>query len=79
MIGGCQTQAELSNDTTRAGMDHILRVSQDWYNHRRGHTARDHLPPLRGDRPDPGVGLITQKIVCHSELGGHLKSYRQAA
>ncbi len=24
-------------------LDHILRVAQDWYNHRRGHTEREHL------------------------------------
>ncbi|WP_425571335.1 integrase core domain-containing protein [Novipirellula rosea] len=28
-------------------LDHILRVSQDWYNHCRDHTARSHLPPAR--------------------------------
>jgi putative transposase len=32
---------------SNAHLDDLLRVSQDWYNHRRGHSARDHLPPVR--------------------------------
>lgn len=60
-------------------LHHILRVGADWYNRRRGHTGRHHLPPIRdGDQP-PTVELCKQKLVCHTELGGHLKSYRPAA
>jgi putative transposase len=60
-------------------LDHILRVSQDWYNHRRGHTGRDHLPPVRDKGTPPAVDLAKHKLVCHTELGGLLKSYRTAA
>jgi hypothetical protein len=36
------------------------------------------LPPVReGDDP-PKVDLKKVRIVCDSELGGHLKSYRAA-
>ncbi len=60
-------------------LNHILRVGADWYNRRRGHTGRDHRPPIRdGDRP-PTVDLARRALVCHTELGGHLKSYRSAA
>ncbi len=60
-------------------LDHILRIGADWYNHRRGHTSRDHLPPLRdGDQP-PTVDLAQHPFVCHTELGGHLKSCRSVA
>jgi putative transposase len=60
-------------------LNHILRVSQDWYNHRRGHTARNHLPPAT-DAPEPQSPAATNEIiVCQTELGGHLKSYRRAA
>jgi putative transposase len=60
-------------------LDHILRVSQDWYNYRRGHTGRDHLPPIRDEGEPPTVDLANHKVVCQTELGGHLKSYRAAA
>jgi putative transposase len=60
-------------------LNHILRVAQDWYNHRRGHTGRDHLPPVRDQDEPPVVDLTNQQVVCYSELGGHLRSYRAAA
>jgi putative transposase len=59
-------------------LDRILHVSQDWYNCRRGHTARDHLPPNRNQGTPVAVDLTKQRLVCHTELGGHLKSYRAA-
>jgi putative transposase len=60
-------------------LDHILRVGADWYNKRRGHSGRDHLPPVRDSDDPPVVDLAKHKLVCHTELGGHLKSYRAAA
>lgn len=60
-------------------MDYILRVSEDWYNLRRGHSGRDHLPPLRDEQEATAVDLKKYKVVCHTELGGHLKSYLTAA
>ncbi|XZE56515.1 integrase core domain-containing protein [Planctomycetaceae bacterium SH139] len=59
-------------------LDHILRVSQDWYNLRRGHTGRDQLPPVRNQDAPSVVDLTKQRLVCHTELGGHLKSYHAA-
>jgi putative transposase len=60
-------------------MDHILRTAQDWYNKRRGHTARDHLPPVRDLDPPLLPAFPTEKIICDAELGGYLKSYRRVA
>ena len=60
-------------------LDHILRVSQDWYNHRRGHSGRDELPPVREKNELSVVDLTKQQLVCHTELGGSLMSYRAAA
>ena len=60
-------------------LDDILKVGTDWYNHRRGHSGRDHLPPVRDEESPPTVDLTYQKRVCHTELGGLLKSYRAAA
>ena len=64
---------------TNQHLDNILRTAVDWYNRRRGHSARDHLPPVRDDGEPPLVDLAKRKLVCHTELGGHLKSYRAAA
>jgi putative transposase len=60
-------------------LDHILKIGADWYNHRRGHSGRGHLPPVRDEDEPPRVDLAKHKLVCHTELGGHLKSYRAAA
>jgi putative transposase len=60
-------------------LNHILRVGADWYNQRRGHTGRDHRPPIRDHDQPPIVDLARRALVCHTELGGHLKSYRPAA
>ena len=43
-------------------MDHILRTSMDWYNKRRGHSARDHLPPVRDSETE-----LMRKDAIHSE------------
>ncbi len=60
-------------------LDHILRVTQSWYNKRRCHSARDNLPPVRPVAPSEPIDLSKQKLICDEELGGHLKSYRAAA
>ena len=60
-------------------LDHILRVGAVWYNHRRGHSGRDHLPPVRDEEDPPVLDLAKHKLVRRTELGGHLKSYRAVA
>ncbi|QDV25925.1 integrase core domain-containing protein [Aureliella helgolandensis] len=60
-------------------LNHLLRVTQDWYNFRRGHSARDHLPPIRDSDTPATIDLTKHKLICVEELGGHLKSYRSAA
>ena len=60
-------------------LDHILRTTMKWYNERRGHSARNNLPPVRIDDPPVLKSFPEGKIVCDSELGGHLKSYRRVA
>jgi len=60
-------------------LDHLLRATENWYNHRRGHSARDNLPPIRESDSPPTIDFSKQKLVCTEELGGHLKSYRAAA
>jgi putative transposase len=60
-------------------LNRLLSVTQDWYNHSRGHSARDHLPPIRESDAPPRIDLSKRKLICVEELGGHLKSYRTAA
>ena len=60
-------------------LDHVLPVSQDWYNRRRGHAGRDHLPPVREEVIAPAIDLANHKVACHTELGGILKSFNAAA
>ncbi|MCA9215226.1 MAG: integrase core domain-containing protein [Planctomycetales bacterium] len=60
-------------------LDKILRTTQDWYNERRGHSERDHLPPVRDETASFPVKFRKEQVVCDSELGGHLLSYRRVA
>jgi len=60
-------------------LDHILKVGADWYNKRRGHSGRNHLPPVRDEGEPPVNDLAKHEFVCHNELGGHLKFDRAAA
>jgi putative transposase len=60
-------------------LDYILKLGTDWYNHRRCHTARDHLPPVRDCEEPPTIDLARNKLVCVEALGGQLKSHRAAA
>jgi hypothetical protein len=41
--------------------------------------ARGNLPPVRDEIDPPVIHLKKSKIVCDSELVGHLTSYRAAA
>ena len=59
-------------------LNHILRTAQQWYNHRRGHSACNHLPPIRESDTPATLDLVKHQLVCVEELGGHLKSYRAA-
>jgi putative transposase len=60
-------------------LNHLLRVTQDWYNHRRGHSSREHLPPIPDEIATKPIKFSKNQVVCDSELGGHLLSYRLAS
>ncbi len=60
-------------------LNYIIRATMDWYNNRRGHSARDHLPPLRELELPTSFDFSNDKAVCREELGGQLKSYHRAA
>ena len=59
--------------------NHILPVTQDWYNNLRSHSARDHLPP-GWDKPPPVDNTANpSEITCTTRLGGLLNSYARRA
>ncbi len=60
-------------------LDKILKTTTAWYNHRRCHSSREHLPPIRDDVPTVLQKFSKQNVVFESELGGHLMSYHRAA
>ncbi|MDX1928041.1 MAG: hypothetical protein SFV81_16060 [Pirellulaceae bacterium] len=55
-------------------LDHNLKIGTDRCNKRRGHTGRDQLPPVRESDDPPKLDSTKHRLVCHTELGGHLKS-----
>lgn len=64
---------------TNQHLDRILSVTQDWYNNRRGHSERDHLPPIRDDVLFPSEAFSKEQVIRATVLGGHLVSYQRAA
>lgn len=60
-------------------LDGIVRTTQRWYNQRRGHSSRDHLPPICDNTVTVPIKFSKDNVVCDSELGGHLLSYRHVA
>ncbi|MDV6033261.1 MAG: transposase [Phycisphaera sp. RhM] len=64
---------------TNQHLDGILHATQDWYNKRRGHSARDHLPPVRDEALFPLLPFSKNQVICDATLGGHLLSYRRVA
>jgi putative transposase len=69
-----------SSTNNEQKLDQILKIGGDWWRLvRHGHSGRDHLLPVPDSGDPPGVDLAKQKLVCHTELGGHLKSYRDRA
>lgn len=60
-------------------LDRILKITMCWYNCRRGHSSRDHLPPIRDKVTTVPIVFKKDQVMCDSELGGHLLSYRRAS
>lgn len=60
-------------------LNYIVREFQAWYNHERGHSACDHLPPALEQKPESVMTLKLSDVVCTTWLGGHLKAYSRRA
>ena len=59
-------------------LDHILSEWVTYYNTRRAHMERDHLPPIR-EAPEEVPKLNRDQIVVRSYVGGLVKSFERRA
>ena len=59
-------------------LDHIVSEFVDYYNTRRAHMERDHLPPIR-DVPEKVQTLTMDQIEIKSYVGGLVKSFERRA
>ena len=53
-------------------------MSESYYNTRRAHMERDHLPPI-GEAPEEVLKLDRDQIVVRSYVGGLVKSFERKA
>ena len=61
-------------------LNDICREAQVWYNHERGHSARENLSPGWSERPEEVQTIKLMDVACSTRLGGLLKHYwRRAA
>ncbi len=59
---------------------HLNHVNREWrlhFNRERPHSARNHLPRGLESPPDGNSTIPLSNIVCHTRLGGLLKSYER--
>lgn len=60
-------------------LDHLVTEWCDYYNRRRSHMERGHLPPIRGRRPKSVLKLSRGKIEIRSYVGGLVQSFERKA
>ena len=59
-------------------LDHVVSEFVDYYNKKRAHMERDHLPPIR-KAPDEVVSLTRDKIEVRGYVGGLVQSFERKA
>ena len=59
-------------------LDYLVSEFVDYYNTRRSHMERDHLPPIR-EEPDEVETLKPDQIEVKSYVGGLIKSFERKA
>jgi putative transposase len=62
----------------RRHLDYLVAEFVDYYNTRRAHMERDHLPPIR-EEPDEVETLKMDQIEVKSYVGGLIKSFERKA
>jgi len=59
-------------------LDYLVSEFVEYYNTRRAHMERDHLPPIR-DVPEAVEALTMDQIEVKSYVGGLVKSFERRA
>ena len=59
-------------------LDYLVGCYVDYYNRKRSHTEREHLPPIR-EEPEEVKSLSRDNIVVESYVGGLIKSFERKA
>ncbi len=59
-------------------LDHVVSEFVDYYNGKRAHMERDHLPPIR-KAPEDVVSLTRDKIEIRHYVGGLVQSFERKA
>ena len=59
-------------------LDHVVSEFTDYYNKKRAHMERGHLPPIR-EAPDEVITLTRDKIEVRSYVGGLVQSFERKA
>ena len=60
-------------------LDHVVVSFVDYYNKKRAHMERDHLPPIRKRAPKAVRKLSRDKIEVRSYVGGLVHSFERKA
>ena len=60
-------------------LDHVVAEFIDYYNKKRAHMERSHLPPIREKPPKAVPKLRRDKIEVHSYVGGLVQSFERKA
>jgi transposase InsO family protein len=59
-------------------LDYLVAEFTEYYNTRRAHMERDHLPPVR-EEPEEVATLTMDEIEVKSYVGGLVKSFERKA
>jgi hypothetical protein len=73
---------ETLNKFVIVALRHLNHVNREWrlhYNRERPHSTRDRLPPACELSPQMAGAIRPSDVVCHTRLGGLLKSYERRA
>jgi putative transposase len=58
-------------------MDYLISEVASYYNTKRSHMERDHLPPIRAGEPEETVTLTMEQIEVKQFVGGLVNLLRE--
>ncbi len=62
----------------RRHLDHIAAEWVEYYNTRRSHMVREHLPPIR-EKPEDVIQIDRDQVAVRTYVGGLVKSFERRA